>query len=34
MHDFIDSLKPVPGEIIIDKPGKGGIFHLLEAHCD
>lgn len=22
-HDFVDDLQPVPGEIVIDKPGKG-----------
>ncbi|MEM9153783.1 MAG: cysteine hydrolase family protein [Cyanobacteria bacterium P01_F01_bin.33] len=22
-HDFVDALKPVPGEIVLDKPGKG-----------
>jgi hypothetical protein len=26
MHDFVDSLKPNPGEVIIDKPGKGWEF--------
>lgn len=29
MHDFVDSLKPNPGEVIIDKPGKGWEFNLV-----
>ena len=29
MHDFGDSLKPNPGEVIIDKPGKGWEFNLV-----
>jgi allophanate hydrolase len=31
MHDFVDSLKPNPGEVIIDKPGKGA-FYATELH--
>jgi nicotinamidase-related amidase len=26
-HDFVDALKPAPGEVVIDKPGYGA-FHL------
>ncbi len=25
-HDFIDELRPEPGEIVIDKPGKGAFY--------
>jgi len=25
-HDFVDALKPLPGEIVIDKPGKGAFL--------
>ena len=25
-HDFVDELRPEPGEIVIDKPGKGAFF--------
>ena len=37
-HDIIDELKPIPGEVVIDKPGKGSfwnttIFHQLKARA-
>ncbi|KAH7380690.1 amidase signature domain-containing protein [Pyrenochaeta sp. MPI-SDFR-AT-0127] len=37
-HDIVDELKPLPGEVIIDKPGKGSfwnttIFHQLKARA-
>ncbi|EUC39137.1 hypothetical protein COCCADRAFT_31864 [Bipolaris zeicola 26-R-13] len=37
-HDIIDELKPLPGEVIIDKPGKGSfwntpILHQLKARA-
>lgn len=25
-HDIVDDLKPLPGEIVVDKPGKGGFW--------
>jgi nicotinamidase-related amidase len=25
-HDFIDELQPLPGEIVVDKPGKGAFY--------
>jgi nicotinamidase-related amidase len=25
-HDFIEELRPAPGEIVVDKPGKGAFF--------
>jgi len=36
-HDFVDELQPVPGEIVIDKPGKGAfwdteLMHKFKAH--
>ncbi|KIM37908.1 hypothetical protein M413DRAFT_448173 [Hebeloma cylindrosporum] len=31
MHDLIDELKPIPGEFVIDKPGKGA-FYATELH--
>ncbi len=37
-HDFVNELRPIPGEIVIDKPGKGSfwnttILHKLKAHA-
>lgn len=37
-HDFVDELKPRPGEVVIDKPGKGAfwqtdIMYKLKAHA-
>jgi nicotinamidase-related amidase len=26
-HDFVDELQPVPGEVVIDKPGKGAFWN-------
>lgn len=36
-HDFVDALQPLPGEVVIDKPGKGSfwntpILHKLKAY--
>ena len=36
-HDIVDELKPLPGEVVIDKPGKGAfwnteIMHKLKAY--
>ncbi|PKS13151.1 hypothetical protein jhhlp_000493 [Lomentospora prolificans] len=36
-HDLIDDLQPIPGEMVIDKPGKGAfwdtdLMHRLKAH--
>ncbi|EOD43074.1 putative allophanate hydrolase protein [Neofusicoccum parvum UCRNP2] len=32
-HDFVDDLQPRPGEIVVDKPGKGSFFStLLHEH--
>ena len=28
MHDVIDQLKPIQGEILIDKPGKGSFKNI------
>lgn len=34
MHDLIDQLKPIQGEILIDKPGKGEFeLHYLSPHA-
>jgi len=30
-HDIVDELKPLPGELVIDKPGKGS-FHATRLH--
>lgn len=37
-HDFVDELQPIPGEIVIDKPGKGAfwdteLMHKFKAHA-
>ena len=37
-HDIVDELKPLPGEVVIDKPGKGSFwntlfFHKLKMHA-
>ncbi len=34
MRDFVDALKPNPGEVIIDKPGKGWEFNLVSYCAD
>jgi nicotinamidase-related amidase len=30
-HDIVDDLAPLPGEVVIDKPGKGS-FHATDLH--
>ncbi|KAF2473517.1 amidase signature enzyme [Lindgomyces ingoldianus] len=31
-HDIIDELKPLPGEVVIDKPGKGSFWNTAILH--
>lgn len=31
-HDIIDTLKPLPGEVVIDKPGKGSFWNTTILH--
>ncbi|KNG45618.1 amidase signature enzyme [Stemphylium lycopersici] len=31
-HDIIDELKPIPGEVVIDKPGKGSFWNTTILH--
>ncbi|KAF2731366.1 amidase signature enzyme [Polyplosphaeria fusca] len=31
-HDIVDDLKPLPGEVIIDKPGKGSFWNTAILH--
>jgi nicotinamidase-related amidase len=34
-HDFIDELKPAPGELVVDKPGYSAFVHTdLQQHLD
>ena len=32
-HDIVDELAPLPGELVIDKPGKGS-FHATDLHTE
>ena len=31
-HDIVDDLRPLPGEVIIDKPGKGAFWNTMLLH--
>jgi nicotinamidase-related amidase len=31
-HDIVDELKPLPGEVVIDKPGKGSFWNTTIVH--
>jgi len=31
-HDIVDELKPLPGEMVIDKPGKGSFWNTTILH--
>jgi len=31
-HDIVDELKPLPGEVVIDKPGKGSFWNTTILH--
>ncbi|KAH8732312.1 amidase signature domain-containing protein [Phaeosphaeriaceae sp. PMI808] len=31
-HDFVDELQPLPGEVVIDKPGKGSFWNTTILH--
>jgi nicotinamidase-related amidase len=31
-HDIVDDLKPLPGEVVIDKPGKGSFWNTTILH--
>jgi nicotinamidase-related amidase len=31
-HDIVDELKPLPGEVVIDKPGKGSFWNTAILH--
>ncbi|ORY17818.1 amidase signature domain-containing protein [Clohesyomyces aquaticus] len=31
-HDIVDELKPIPGEVVIDKPGKGSFWNTTILH--
>lgn len=32
-HDFVDELRPLPGEVVIDKPGKGSFWNTTILHA-